>query len=82
MDIKIEADGGPCGTRVLTVDGQDITSLVDGVAWEHRAGEIPRVRLHLALMPLHGVGLASMVGPGGKEVRSIEYADGTRDEFG
>ena len=81
MRVKIEADGDPMGTRVITEEGQDITSLICGIEWSHAAGDMPQVVLRLALVPLTGHGEARMIGPNGKDVRAIQYMDGAEDRF-
>ena len=81
MKVKIVSDGQPGGTKVLTDDGQDISSCVGGVIWRHRAGEVPEAELELVLIPFEGVASAKVIAPNGKAVRRIEYEDGTIDEF-
>src|SRR5690625_3773382 len=79
--IRIEADGDPIGTRVLDDEGKDLSSWVTGVRWSHDAGGIPELELDLGLVPVTVEGRAKMIGPNGKEVRSIQYTDGTEDRF-
>lgn len=82
MKVCIESDGSMGGTRVLDQNGNDLTKKLAGVTFRHSAGGFP-----MAEIDLHFVGItandtpARMIGPGGKEVRRIEYVDGTVDEF-
>lgn len=78
VTIKSSPDGG---TRILTEDGQDISSQVSSVVWSHEAQDIARAELRLAFIEVDAVAEARMIGPGGKDVRRIEYADGTIDEY-
>lgn len=82
MKVKIEADGGPFGTRIF-YEGFDISNNFTSVVWKQRAGESPEVELQASFVALVFVGeiLAKVLGPGGKEVRKIEYADGTVEVF-
>lgn len=84
MKVRIEADGSTMGTRVVTEDGRDISDRVTAVTFRHQSGRPPQVDIDLQFVPLHQIGEvdARMLGPGGKEVRRIEYADGTVDVFG
>jgi hypothetical protein len=81
MKVRIESDGDTIGTRVFTEDGREITDMILEIEWEHRAGGLPAARLYLSMIPLSGPVVAKMIGPGGKEVRRIEYSDGSEDLF-
>jgi hypothetical protein len=82
MKVRIESDGSPTGTRVVDQSGNDISNRVTGVTFRHNAGEVPWVELDLGFIEISAVETkARMIGPGGKEVRRIEYADGSEDVF-
>lgn len=81
MRVKIEADGEPLGTRIYADDGKDITDHATEVVWRHRAGELPTAEVTLCCTPISGHGHARMVGPNGKDVRMIQYMDGTEERF-
>jgi hypothetical protein len=82
MKVTIKVDGTPTGTRVVSSNGADISDQIAGVTFRHGAGEIPTAELQLALVAIEAVDTpARMMGPSGKEVRRIEYADGSTDEF-
>jgi hypothetical protein len=78
VTIKSSPEGG---TRILTDDGRDISNQVSSVSWSHEAQDIARAELQLAFIEVDAVAEARMIGPGGKDVRRIEYADGTVDEY-
>lgn len=42
---------------------------------------LPELEIDLGLVPVTVEGRAKMLGPNGKEVRSIKYTDGTEDRF-
>ena len=78
---SIVADGSIGGT-VISVNGESINDKVQSVTFRHNGGGIPAVEIDLMLIEIGVVDApARMIGPGGKEVRRIEYADGTVDEF-
>lgn len=82
MKVRVEADGTPSGTRIITGDGDtSLTKKVSGIVFRHEGGGIPRIELEMGLVPMTVEGRAVMMGPGGREIRRIEYADGTADEF-
>jgi len=82
--VTIKADGRPGGTRIYTPNGEDISHKVIAVSFRHEvASTIPVAELELAFISIEAVDVpVRMVGPGGKEVRRIVYADGTMDVFG
>jgi hypothetical protein len=75
-EITIVSDGTVIGTRVMR-GGQAIDQ-VTAVRWEHRAGELPRAEVEIALLPMRGVvhGM-EYVGPCGRAIKSITLEDGT-----
>lgn len=80
MIITIKS-GPKGGTRITTADGRDISNQVSGVSWSHDVDDIARAELRLSFIEIEAVAEARMLGPGGKDVRRIEYADGTSDEY-
>lgn len=81
MKIKITSDGTPYGTRLTAEDGGEIEGAV-AVTWRASANDpMARAEVELDFIELNGIAEARMIGPGGKEVRRIEYADGSVDEF-
>jgi hypothetical protein len=82
MNVKIIATGEPCGTRVLTEDGTDITDNVTAVVWRHEGGgSIPTAEVTIGLIEIEAAGVARMVAPNGKAIARIEYADGSADDY-
>lgn len=79
MRLKIESDGSTCGTKITAEDGSEIraTELV----FRHKGGEIPTAEVTLHFVDLTASVSARMVGPNGKDVRRIEYMDGTEERF-
>lgn len=82
MKIRISGEGSAYGSRVTDGAGLVIEG-VRAVSWRHEAGEPPKAEVELLFVPLHLAGEvdARMLGPSGKEVRRIEYADGSVDEY-
>jgi hypothetical protein len=84
MKVRVIADGQPNGTRIMSEDGKnDLSNMITSVVFKHKATEPPMVELELSFIPIVFVNCVAtkMLGPQGKEVRKIEYADGTVDEF-
>lgn len=77
VTIKSSAEG----TQILTEDGRDLASAVYSASWSIESNDFARAELRLGLVEIEAVAEARMIGPGGKEVRRIEYADGTVDEY-
>lgn len=82
MKVRVEADGGRSGTRIVDENGRDLSSHVTGVIFRHQGGGPPEIELELGYVVAAIEGHAKMLGPSGKEVRRIEYMDGTSDEYG
>lgn len=80
MQIRIGADGGVFGSTIQD-DNFKAVEGVKSVTWRHEAGDVPRAEVELLFVPLLTACQARMFGPGGKEVRRIEYADGSFDDF-
>jgi hypothetical protein len=79
MMVKIVSDGTPGGTQVMTQDGKPLECVESAVIrLDHTC---IKAELNLVFIPLETTAKATMLGPGGKEVRRIEYADGSSDEF-
>lgn len=81
MRVTIKSDGEPLGTIVTTEDGVDLSDRISGVSFSHDSGELPRLNLYLGLTPLVIEGYARMIGPDGRQVRRIEYVDGSAETF-
>lgn len=79
MHVKIISDGTPCGTKVETADGTAVKGLTE-ITFRAQINDINRAELHLACAGIEAEAEAT-VHVAGKEVRRIEYADGTVDEF-
>ena len=79
MHVRIISDGTKYGTKVETLDGRAIKGLT-GVTFRADIDDINRAELHL-----HCTGIDAKTDAkifvAGREVRRIEYADGTADEF-
>lgn len=81
MTLKITSNGQPYGSHV-ELDGRNLDGFVTEVSWRHRAGDIPRAEIALGLIELEAAGaVVRVVAPNGKDVRRIEYMDGSVDEF-
>jgi hypothetical protein len=82
MKIRIAGEGSAFGSRVTDNAGRVLDG-VRSVTWRHEAGEPPRAEVELMFVPLDLIDEveARMIGPAGKEVRRIEYADGSVDEY-
>lgn len=80
MNVKIVSDG-PCGfgTKVMTQDGVEVGGLT-AITFRAEADNINRAELELYVAEIAVEGVAAFYARG-KEVRRIEYADGTVDEF-
>lgn len=82
MQVKIIATGEPMGTSILMEDGQDLKGYATAVRFHHEGGQIPVLEIVMGLVPIEIDGIvARMVGPDGREILRVEYADGTADEF-
>lgn len=80
MNVKIISDGTGLGTRVLTDSGEPIQGLT-AVNWRMAIDEISSAKLELGLVEVEHIDAVATVYIGGREVRRVEYADGTVDEF-
>lgn len=81
QQVKIVSKPGMNGTRIFGEDGRELraTSLV----FRAGANEVAYAEISLPFVELDAVDIpARMIGPNGKEVRRIEYTDGTADEYG
>lgn len=79
MHVKIISDGTPYGTKALTADGASVQGLT-GIVFSAQINDINRAELHLACAGIEAEAEAAVY-VAGKEVRRIEYADGTVTEF-
>lgn len=78
MNVKI-VSGARIGTKVLTEGGVEIEG-VRGIVFRAEVDRINRAELDLYVAEIQAEGVASIF-VRGKEVRRIEYADGSTDEF-
>lgn len=81
MKVAIISDGTPCGTELRRVDSGELLHGVWSITWMIDNGGPARAEVQLQMVAIHGVAETCVVGPSGKYVRRIEYADGTVDEF-
>ena len=79
MNVRIQSGSTPFGTKVTTQDGSEIDGL-SAVTVKIDVDDINRAELHLAIAEIE-VEASARAYVGGKEVRRIEYADGTVAEF-
>lgn len=81
MHVRITSGGAPMTTEVRTSEGAVIQG-VTAIRWSIAVGDISRAEVDLCFAEIGEIAAeARMLGPNGKEVRRIEYADGTVDEF-
>ena len=80
MKVRIEADGRGNGTFIRGEDGSKIDG-INAIAFEHRAGRDPEIRLELCLISIGIESEAKVYGPGGKEVKKVIFADGSEVEY-
>ena len=80
MKVRIVSDGTPYGTAVQDPEGRPLSG-IKSLTWTVNANEPATALVDMEFLPLQGLAEAKMLGPGGKEVRRIEYADGSIDEF-
>lgn len=82
MKVRIESDGSGVGTRVLDQNGNDMSSGIASITFRHVGGGFPVAEIELSFIEVTATDTpARMIGPTGKDVRRIEYADGSFDEF-
>ena len=81
MKVRIESDGSITGTRIKDGEGRDLAARVCGVRFSHDAAGVPEAELTLQMVEFEYEGNARMIGPNGKQVRRIEYSDGSEDVF-
>lgn len=79
MHVKITSDGTPHGTKVTTADGSPVQGLT-GILFRAEIDDVNRAELSLSLVEIDAEAEARVY-VAGKEVRRIEYADGTSDEY-
>lgn len=77
MNVKIVSD--EAGTKVLTRDGVEVGG-VASIVFRAEVDNINRAELELYVAEIQADAAASIF-VRGKEVRRIEYADGSTDEF-
>lgn len=81
MKVSVTSDGTGRGTSVTGPDGTPVEG-VTALNWRIALGEPSRFDIELTFVPLDRVeGEADMIGPNGKSVRRIEYADGSVQEY-
>lgn len=81
MHVKIASSGAPSTTRVTTAGGQNIEGIV-GIRWECPLYDISRAEVTLMFVEIEVDAEARFIGPLGKVVSRIEYADGSFQDFG
>lgn len=79
MNVKISSGTTGCGTRVTTADGATIDGLTE-VVFRAVVNDLNRAELHLHVAGIEAEAEATVY-VAGKEVRRIEYADGSVDEY-
>lgn len=79
MHVRIISDGTARGTKVLTADGNPVSGLT-GVVFRAEIDDVNRAELSL-LCAVIDAEASARVFVDGKEVRRIEYADGSVEEF-
>ena len=79
MQVKIISDGTPHGTKVVTADGSPVRGLT-GIVFRAEVDDVNRADLSLSRVEIDAVAEARVF-VGGREVRRIEYADGSSDEY-
>lgn len=79
MYVRIISDATKQGTRVETADGQPIKGLT-GITFRADINDINRAELHILCVGIDAKADAKVY-IGQREVRRIEYADGTVDDF-
>lgn len=77
MNVRIVSD--KIGTRVLTESGAVVEG-ISGLTFRAEVGDVNRVQIDLAAGHIDA-GAEAAFHVGGREIRRIEYADGTIDEF-
>lgn len=78
-NVSIQSDG--VNTRVFNDDGKEIKGITSLSLRATAQGAVADVEL--MFIDISAVNApARIVGPSGKEVRRIEYADGSVEEFG
>ena len=78
--MKIVSDGTPLGTKLLTDDGKEIQGITElNVRATH---EGIHADAQIFIQKLDAVGLPTRImGPNGKYISKIMYADGTVDDY-
>lgn len=79
MHVRIISDGTARGTKVLTPDGSPVAGLT-GVVFRAEIDDLNRAELNLVCAAIDAEASARVF-VAGREVRRIEYADGTVEEF-
>lgn len=79
MHVKITSDGTSYGTKVHTAEGTPVEGLTE-VVFRAVVHDINRAELHLHVAGIEAEAEAAVY-VAGKEVRRIEYVDGTVTDF-
>ncbi|MFA5567970.1 MAG: hypothetical protein WC972_04905 [Trueperaceae bacterium] len=80
MKVRIVSTGGTGhGTRVMGSDGREI-DWITGLTFRADVDDITRAEIEFSAVEIDAVAEAKFL-VRGKEVRRIEYADGSADEF-
>lgn len=81
MKATIISDGTQQGTKVLRADGGEPIPGICSVTWRIDVGGVAHADVLLQMVTIWADAETRVLGPGCKEVRRIEYADGTVDEY-
>lgn len=79
MNVKIVSDG-QIGTRVELPDGTPLAGVMS-ITWRAAVSDFARADIELCIIEIDAVAQARFYGPSGKEIRRIEYTDGSTDEY-
>lgn len=79
-NVKIVSGGVSVGTHVFNEDGAEIHGITS-IDWHARIDDVCRAEIEIGVVQTEVGGRAKFFGPGGREIRRIEYADGTVEEY-
>lgn len=79
MHVRIKSDGTNLGTLVTNSDGEAVPGVVS-IAFRAEINDISRADISLSAVEIDAVADARFY-VCGREVRRIEYADGTTDDY-
>jgi hypothetical protein len=80
--IAIKSDGAPHRVKIINEETGEPLNGVTKVTWRAEVNDICRADIEVIIVPAEIVGaVAKVFGPNGKQIRRIEYADGTTEEY-